>query len=120
VLIGVAGLATAGSLHPVFGVTDHELLGFDLNTAHNVLHLVAGAAGLWAMRSLRTARGFGHVIYFFFGVQLLIGLVGEHLPALNFLGVDGLDNLMHAVLALVGLAIAWGPEHLTGLRPPSR
>jgi len=114
--LGVAGLVHTESGHPFFGVTSEELLGLALNPAHNVLHLLVGVAGLAVLRSLRASRAFGHVIYFFFVLQVLVGMVTASVPEWNLLGVDGADNLMHALLALVGLAIAWGPEHLGEVR----
>ena len=114
--LGVAGLVHAGHVEPFFGVTGHELLGLDLNPAHNALHLAVGVAGLCVMRSLRLTRAFGTVLYFFFGLQLLVGMVAVYLPEWNLLGVDGAGNVMHALLALVGVAIAWGPQNLADLR----
>ena len=114
--LGVAGLISAGSVHPFFGVTRHELLGLDLNPAHNVLHLVVGVAALCVVRSLPATRRFGIVLYFFFGLQLLVGMVTVYHPGWNLLGVDEPDNVMHGVLALLGIAIAWGPRRLTDLR----
>ncbi|MGY1739387.1 MULTISPECIES: DUF4383 domain-containing protein [unclassified Blastococcus] len=116
VALGVAGLVHAGSGTPLFGNTDEALLGLALNHAHNVLHLVVGVAGLTVMRSLRASRVFGHVVFFFFIVQCLYGLLALVLTDLNFLGVNEADTVMHWLLALVGVAIAWGPEHLSDLR----
>ena len=111
--LGVAGLLHADSLQPFFGVTRHELLGLDLNPAHNVLHVLVGIAGLCVMRSLEATRVFGTVLYFFFGFQLLAGMVTIYRPEWNLLGVDGADNVMHALLTAVGAAIAWGPRSLS-------
>jgi len=114
--LGVAGLLHAGSVQPFFGVTRHELLGLDLNPAHNVLHVIVGVAGLRVMRSLPATRAFGAVLYFFFGLQLLAGMVTIYFPEWNFLGVDQADNVMHVLLMLVGAAIAWGPRSLSDRR----
>jgi hypothetical protein len=116
--LGVAGLLHAGSVQPFFGVTRHELLGLDLNPAHNLLHLVVGVAGFCVMRSLPAARAFGTVLYFFFGLQLLAGMVTIYFPKWTFLGVDHADNVMHVLLMLVGAAIAWGPGSRSDRRPP--
>ena len=41
--------------------------------------------------------------------------VAVYLTEWNLLGVDGAGNRMHGLLALVGVAIAWGAENLATL-----
>ena len=111
--LGVAGLAHGGSGHPFLGITNEAFLGLTLNHAHNLLHLIVGVAGLAVMRSLRASRAFGYVLFVFFMVEVLVGLVAFLLPQWNPLGVNEVGNLMHWLLAVVGLTIAWGPEHMS-------
>jgi hypothetical protein len=96
-------------LDPFTGPAHGRLLAFDLNGLHNVVHLVMGVTGLAAARTLARARAFGQALFFVFVVVAVLGMGTFATDRLNHLGVNGADNTMHVVVALVGLAIAWGP-----------
>jgi uncharacterized protein DUF4383 len=106
-VLGVAGLVQAG-LHPFTGPAHERVAAFDLNGLHNVVHVVLGVSGLVAARTVATARAFGLAVFYVFVLVAVLGMGTYPSPTLNLLGVNGPDNTMHAVVCLVGLAIAWG------------
>lgn len=85
--------------------TGDELLGFELNPLHNVVHLVLGALGLVAWTRIRTAFGYGLLLAVGYGATAVFGLfaVGE---SWNFLSLNTADNWLHLGLAGVGAIIA--------------
>jgi hypothetical protein len=107
-VLGVAGLVQVG-LHPFTGPAHEQLLSFDLNGLHNVVHVVLGICGLVAARTLVTSRALGHAVFFVFVLIAIFGMGTYASAGLNHLGVNGADNTMHVVVSLVGLAIAWVP-----------
>jgi uncharacterized protein DUF4383 len=107
-LVGLAGFAVTG-LDQWVGETNQTLLGFEINGLHNVVHLVIGVLGLLMWRTLATARGYGWILALGYGLTFLYGLFAAGNPDLNFLSINGADNVLHAVSALAGLAIALWP-----------
>ena len=90
-VVGIAGFFTGGSL-----------LGFGVNTLHNVVHLASGIAGL----ALGFSNGGKNAHYFnkiFGSVYLLVavlGFVASDLMA-SLLMVNMADNLLHLVIGVV-------------------
>ena len=93
---GVSFLATEGGL----------LLGiFMVNPAHNVTHLLIGAALLVSgLASVRAAKGANTVVG---AAYLLLGIVGFFLvgTAANVLALNTFDHFLHLASALVLLAV---------------
>jgi hypothetical protein len=87
---------------------DETLLGFMINPMHNVVHILIGAAGLALGRTLAGARTYGWLLAVGYGAAFVYGLfaVGEDW---DFLNLNGADNVLHILTALVGLVIALGP-----------
>lgn len=90
------------------GVTDNgHLMGiFQVDVAHNIVHLASGAAALlaaWAGR--RAARayflGFG-VLY---GLVALLGFAYGNAPILGILANNAADSWLHVMIAATALAI---------------
>jgi hypothetical protein len=108
----VAGVVlTAVGLVGFFGTT---LLGFGLNTPHNLLHLASGLLGLWAVW-----KGWSRVYnQWLGGFYLLLGLLGFMAGGFmaSLLGADTTDHWWHlflgAALALTGFVLksAHGPQ----------
>ncbi|MGY1770123.1 DUF4383 domain-containing protein [Blastococcus sp. SYSU D00813] len=87
----------------------HEtLLGFMINPAHNIVHILIGAVGIALSRTLAGARTYGWLLAVGYGAAFVYGLiaVGEDW---DFLNLNGADNVLHILTALVGLVIALGP-----------
>jgi hypothetical protein len=85
--------------------TGDELLGFELNSLHNVVHLVLGALGLIAWTRLRTSIAYGVLLAVGYGSTAIFGLFALD-ETWNFLSLNVADNWLHLGLALAGVAIA--------------
>ena len=106
-LVGVVGFFITG-FDNFFEHTDETLLIFDINPAHNVVHILIGVAGLALGRTLAGARTYGWLLAVGYGAAFIYGLlaVGEDW---DFLNINGADNGLHLATALVGLVIALMP-----------
>jgi len=114
-LIGIIGFFITG-FGDFFGNENgaemaHEgenLLGFMINPMHNVVHILIGLAGLALARTLAGARTYGWLLAVGYGAAFIYGLiaVGEDW---DFLNLNGADNVLHILTAIVGLVIALGP-----------
>ncbi|MDQ0679328.1 hypothetical protein QFZ30_002710 [Arthrobacter pascens] len=111
-LVGLLGFAVTSGIG-FFATEGNNLIIFEVNPLHNVIHLAIGAALLYAgLKSTATARtvnaGVGTV-------YLLVGVVGLFLLSspLNIIALNGADNVLHlasAVLLLgVGLSLDKSP-----------
>ncbi len=106
-LVGIVGFFITG-FNDFFGHTDETLLVFDINPAHNVVHIVIGVIGLVLGRTLAGARTYGWLLAVGYGAAFIYGLiaVGEDW---DFLNINAADNVLHIGTALVGLVIALMP-----------
>ncbi len=106
-LVGIVGFFITG-FDDFFGHTDETLLIFDINPAHNVVHILIGVAGLVLGRTLAGARTYGWLLAVGYGAAFVYGLlaVGKDWDILN---INGADNGLHLATALVGLVIALMP-----------
>ena len=107
-LVGIVGFFVTG-FDNFFGQHAHEtLLFFEINRAHNIVHILIGVAGLVLARTLAGARTYGWLLAVGYGAAFIYGLfaVGEDW---DFLNINGADNVLHLATALVGLVIALMP-----------
>jgi hypothetical protein len=95
-LIGIAGFFTEG-----------QLLVFEVDTVHNVVHILSGVIGLWAMKNYSYARLYLIIFGLVYGVVTIIGFVnGGDILGL-FHGNDA-DNYLHLVIAAACLIVGFG------------
>jgi Domain of unknown function (DUF4383) len=106
-LVGIVGFFITG-FDNFFEHTDETLIVFDINPAHNVVHILIGVAGLLLSRTLAGARTYGWLLAVGYGAAFIYGVlaVGEDW---DFLNLNWADNLLHIATALVGLVIALMP-----------
>jgi hypothetical protein len=104
VLIGLVGFAITPGVG--FAGTDgKDLIIFEINPLHNVVHIAVGLAlGLAAYRG-RTASAAANSLVG--GVYLLVGVVGLFITdaAVNILALNHPDNVLHLGTALVLLGV---------------
>jgi hypothetical protein len=99
VLIGVLGFFN----NPILGI-------FEVDTVHNLVHLVSGAVALFmASAGEMGAKKFAKV----FGlVYLLVAVLGFVMAddgmLLGLMAINGADNYLHVALALVFLWVGFG------------
>ncbi|MFL5628778.1 MAG: DUF4383 domain-containing protein [Ktedonobacteraceae bacterium] len=100
-LIGILGL--------IFATTNGNILGFDVDLVHNLVHLLTGILGIAAAMT-GWSRRFNQV----FGViYLLIGLAGL-IPAfyidgrlLGLMHANAADNILHLVVGIVATGVGF-------------
>jgi hypothetical protein len=106
ILIGILGF--------VPGITTNEmLLGiFHVNTAHNVVHLLSGAAALFAgMTSFGASRMYFRIFGVIYGAVAVMGLMhmGEHTMLLGLISNNDADTYLHIGIAAVSLLLGFMP-----------
>jgi hypothetical protein len=114
-LVGILGFLVTG-LDNFAAETDKTLLGFEVNPLHNLVHLAIGLAGLALWRRLDTARTYGWLLVAGYGLAFIYGLFAAGNSDINFLSLNGADNVLHLVSAAAGLAIALWPAERTARR----
>lgn len=104
ILVGILGF--------VPGVTDNEmLLGiFHVNAAHNVVHLLSGAAALFAgMTSAGAARIYFRVFGAIYGLVAVLGFMMGDGMLLGLISNNTADTWLHVVIAAVSLLLGFMP-----------
>ena len=103
-IAGILGFFVNSDFEVGGDVQGNELILFEVNAWHNIVHTASGIAGLALAARAETARlfalGFG-VVYlavtiwgFIVGDQILFGLAP----------VNGADNILHLAIAIAGIA----------------
>jgi hypothetical protein len=107
-LVGIVGFFVTGFSDFFAHDTGKNLLFFEINGMHNVVHIVIGLAGLALGRTLAGARTYGWLLAVGYGAAFIYGLlaIGEEW---DFLSINAADNVLHIATALVGLVIALLP-----------
>ena len=111
-LVGLVGFAVTAGIS-FFSTEGANLIIFEVNPLHNVIHLAIGAALLYAgLKNVQLARTVNAGVG---AVYLLVGILGLFLLSspLNIIALNGADNVLHlasAVLLLgVGLSMDKSP-----------
>jgi hypothetical protein len=114
-LVGIVGFFITGFSDFFAHNTEEKLLIFEINGMHNVVHIVVGLAGIALSRTLAGARTYGWLLAIGYGAAFVYGLIAIG-KDWDFLSINGADNVLHLLTALVGLAMALGPvrEAVTG------
>lgn len=96
-LVGVAGFF----MQPVAGL-------FDVNVAHNVVHIASGIVALVAVSmSYRYARLYLMVFGVVYGLVAILGLLNVQVVT-DLLMLNVADNYLHVAIALVCLVVGFG------------
>jgi hypothetical protein len=111
-LVGLVGFAVTAGIS-FFSTEGANLIIFEVNPLHNVIHIAIGAALLYAgLKNVQLARTVNAGVG---AVYLLVGILGLFLLSspLNIIALNGADNVLHlasAVLLLgVGLSMDKSP-----------
>lgn len=101
-LIGILGFAADSSFGTGSNISGGELIAFEVNGWHNLVHILSGLVALALWRSAPGARayalGFGAV----YAVVALWGFV-DGSTVLWLLPVNLADNLLHLAIAATGI-----------------
>jgi hypothetical protein len=107
VLWGVAGFFVTG-FAKFAGEADTWVLGLRVNPLQNVIHLVFGAALLFAVPRLKALSGTGLLLAVLFLVMFGLGLARYDDEVVNFLNVNPGSNALHFLAGFASLATAQG------------
>lgn len=99
VLIGVAGFFVDGTL-----------IVFQVDTIHNIVHILSGVIGIAAASSGESySRMYLIVFGLVYGVVTVIGFVNGG-DILGLFQVNDADNYLHAAIAVVSLGVGFGSK----------
>jgi Domain of unknown function (DUF4383) len=102
VVAGVAGFFADSSFDVGSGVQGDDLIVFEVNGWHNIVHIASGALGLALMGTAAGARayalGFGAVYL----VVTIWGFIDGN-DVLGLIPVNSADNWLHVAIAVTGI-----------------
>ena len=87
-----------------------KLLGlFDVNAAHNVVHLATGIiAILVGMSSDKASKMFFQVFGVIYALVAVLGFYSGDQPLLGIVANNAADSVLHVVIAVVALYLGFG------------
>ena len=103
-LVGLLGFAVTSGVGFV-ATEGANLIIFEVNPLHNVIHLAIGAALLYAgVKDVQLARTINTAVG---AVYLLVGILGLFLLSspLNIIALNGADNVLHLASAVLLLGV---------------
>jgi hypothetical protein len=103
-LVGLVGFAVTSGVS-FFSTEGANLIVFEVNPLHNVIHLAIGAALLYAgVKDIQLARTVNTAVG---AVYLLVGILGLFLLSspLNIIALNGADNVLHLASAVLLLGV---------------
>ncbi len=115
-LVGLAGFLVSSGV-PFVGREGEPLIVFDVNGAHNIVHLLIGVGLIVASRRTNTARSVNIGVGL---VYLLLGALGPFIngTVVDLIGLNTADNYLHlvsgALLLGVGLLADKGASQRRG------
>ncbi|HEV2786767.1 MAG TPA: DUF4383 domain-containing protein [Solirubrobacteraceae bacterium] len=102
-LAGILGFIAEASFGTGSDVDGSNLIIFEVNGWHNLVHIASGLVGLALWRNPATARSFA---LGFGSVYLLVTLWGlvDGNDVLGLIPVNGADNVLHLLISVAGIA----------------
>ncbi|MFC9351036.1 DUF4383 domain-containing protein [Arthrobacter sp. NPDC057013] len=103
-LVGIVGFAVTSGVG-FFSTEGTNLIIFEVNPLHNIIHLAIGAALLYAgVKDLQLSRTVNTAVG---AVYLLVGILGLFLLSspLNIIALNGADNVLHLASAVLLLGV---------------
>jgi hypothetical protein len=119
-VVGILGFIADSSFNTGSNVQGDELIIFEVNGWHNLVHIASGLAGIALSRKPETARlyalGFGAV---YLVVTIWGFITGDQV--LWLIPVNGADNVLHLLIAAAGIAAGLtSPNHVGAATPRTR
>ncbi|POH60520.1 DUF4383 domain-containing protein [Arthrobacter glacialis] len=114
-VVGIWGFFVTSGIG-FFATEGRNVIVFEVNPLHNIIHLAIGAALLLAgLSNVRAAKAMNSTVG---AVYLLVGIVGLFLPgtALNIIALNGAGNVLHLGSAFVLLAVGLSQDRAVAAR----
>lgn len=104
------------------GEVDAVIGVLDVNAWHNIVHILSGALGLLAFRAgLQASRTYALAFGAVYLVVAIWGLIiGDGESILGFIPVNTEDNILHAILGLLGVGAYFATSPRLGESAPRR
>jgi hypothetical protein len=116
--IGFILIAILGFL-PGVVTQDGMLLGiFQVDTIHNIIHLLSGVVALVCAGSLSGARMYFKVFGVIYALIALIGFI-QGQTVLSIMGTNMADNILNALIAVASLLFGFGMKSSETMSTPS-
>src|SRR5437763_1851454 len=103
IVVGLLGFVSA--------VTPNGLLlgSFEVNRAHNLVHLATGVVALVvALISEKATRLFFQIFGVIYALVALLGFFTGNTPLLGIIAINAADNWLHVLIAVVALYLGFG------------
>jgi hypothetical protein len=104
-LVGILGFVVDSSFDAGSNVQGSNLIAFEVNGWHNLVHIASGALGLLLASAYDGARryalGFGAT---YLMIALLGFMAGDGDELFNLIPVNSEDNVFHVLVGVAGLA----------------
>ena len=101
-LVGLLGVAADSSFDTGSGVSGDELVVFEVNGWHNLVHIASGLVGLALWRNPAMARSFALGFGLVYGLVTLLGFIDGN-DVLGLLPVNAADNVLHLAISAAGI-----------------
>lgn len=102
-LVGIVGFFVDSGFDTGSGIQGDELIVFEVNGIHNLIHIASGLVLLAAAGKAASAKAVATAFGVVYGLVAVIGLIdGE--TVLGLIPVNAADNVLHIAIALVGIA----------------
>ena len=100
--VGILGFIADSSFGSGGNVQGSDLIVFEVNGWHNLVHIASGVLGLALCRSAAGGRAFALGFGAVYGLVTLWGFVDGN-DVLGLIPVDTADNLLHLAISALGL-----------------
>jgi hypothetical protein len=114
-VVGIVGFVADSSFDTGGNVQGDDLIVFEVNGWHNLVHIASGLVGLALARTAAGARAFA---LGFGAVYLIVTIWGfaDGESVLGLLPVNDADNFLHLGIAVLGLAAGLASSPREGAR----
>lgn len=105
-LVGIIGF--------IPGLTpDGKILGiFEVNTLHNIIHVLTGLVALFSAGSEDAARNYFRIFGIVYALVTVIGLI-QGTTVLGLIPVNAADNILHIAITIFALSLGFsGPKSM--------
>ena len=115
-LAGILGFFVESSFDVGDSLKGDELIAFEVNGWHNIVHLLSGLVGLALWRSRPGARSFALGFGLVYGIVTIWGFVDGN-DILTLIPINDADNFLHLAISALGIISGLASRDDTHPRP---
>jgi hypothetical protein len=102
VVVGILGFV------PAFTPNGHLLGIFEVDSVHNVIHLLSGVVALLAATTHKNARLYFQVFGIVYGLVTIAGVISGENSLFGFIAHNVADIFLHAIITIAALYLGFG------------